>query len=104
MIFHFTGDNFNRSISVSYSGREEDTSEVIWRKDGETLGTSGTGYVIETDYPADLTATTSLDFTGQFLSRSFGGNYDVIISNNNDVIPESDRTASVSFTISVTGE
>ena len=77
---------------------------MTWRKDGETLGSSGTGYEIVTDYPADLTATTSLDFTGQFLSRSFGGNYDVIISNNNDVIPESDRTASVSFSISVTGE
>jgi hypothetical protein len=102
-LYSFTGDDFQSSISIDYSGREEDTSVVEWRKDGETLATSGEGYEIQASYsPAELVATTSLSFTDSYLSRSFEGMYDVVITNENDVIPVAERTATTSFSISVT--
>ena len=75
-------------------------------RDGVTLATSGEGYeIVETfDTAEDLVATTSLMFLGNYLSRSFEGHYSVVITNDNDVIPTSERTASTSFSISVTGQ
>jgi hypothetical protein len=102
-LYTFTDDAFQSSISVGYSGREGDTSVVEWRKDGETLATSGEGYEIQASYStADLEATTSLVFTDSYLSRSFEGTYNVVITNENDVIPEAERIAMTFFSISVT--
>ena len=100
------GDTFQTSISVSYKGRQGDTSAVVWMRDGVTLATSGEGYeIVETfDTAADPVATTSLMFVGNYISRSFEGHYNVVITNDNDVIPMSERTASTSFSISVTGQ
>jgi hypothetical protein len=104
-LYTFTDDAFQSSISVGYSGREGDTSVVEWRKDGETLATSGEGYEIQASYStADLEATTSLVFTDSYLSRSFEGTYNVVITNENDVIPEAERIAMTFFSISVTGQ
>ena len=75
-----------------------------WRKDGETLATSGEGYEIQASYTPDLMATTSLVFTDSYLSRSFEGAYNVVITNENDVIPVAERAAITSFSISVTGQ
>ena len=67
-------DTFQRSISISYSGRQGDTSAVVWMRDGQTLATSGEGYEIQETYNAtDLITTTSIVFTGLNLSRSFEG-------------------------------
>ena len=76
-----------------------------WRKDEQTLATNGEGYEIQASYtPADLEATTSLVFTDSYLSRSFEGAYNVVITNENDVIPVAERAAITSFSISVTGQ
>ena len=86
-----------------YTGRSGDTSTVSWTKDGENLPFTGTDYAIETTY-SGFTATTSLIFTADYLSRSLEALYSVIIFNSNDVIHESNKTATTSFTILVTGK
>ena len=74
-----------------------------WRKDEQPLATNGEGYEIQASY-TDLEATTSLVFTDSYLSRSFEGTYDVVITNVNEVIPVAERIATTSFSISVTGQ
>ena len=76
----------------------------MWKKDGQTLENSSSGYTISTVYNDYMDATTSLVFTDTYLSRSFEGVYCVVISNNNDVIPEDQRTDDYTFQILVTGE
>ena len=76
----------------------------MWKKDGQTLENSGSGYAISTVYSDYMDATTSLMLTDTYLSRSFEGVYCVIISNINNVIPETQRTANYTFQINVTGE
>ena len=101
-----SGDNFNRTISLQFTGRAGDTSTVTWLRDGDLLQPSPTaaGYMITTGYSGNTEGSTSLVFTEDFLSRSLEGRYTVTVENNNDVIPEQDRRENFSFQVTVTGE
>lgn len=101
-LYTFTGDNFDHTISLQFAGRSGDTSTITWRKDGVPLNSIGTGYSISTEYRGNTEGNTSLVFTEGFLSRSFRGAYNVSVINNNDAIPERERSAIVTFQISVT--
>ena len=99
------GDKFNRTISLKFTGRSGDTSTVMWKKDGEPLlSTSNDDLTIMTEYSGNMVATTSLTFTSDFPSRSFRGVYSVVISNDNDIIPENQRSTNFTFQISVTSK
>ena len=100
-----SGDNFNSTISLQFTGRAGDTSTVTWVRDGDLLQPSPTaGYMITTEYSGNTEGSTSLVFTEAFLSRSLEGRYTVTVENNNDVIPEQDRRENFSFQVTVTGE